>query len=169
LGQQELDLILGSGEVVEGFASELFGLDSMQGYVVGKVSEGEGVVAFQLVQLTDQKTTFGMNASTDFAAGQLYSAQLADVAGVFTEVNLINTSSSDRDVQLSALAPDGSQAGDVPALTLTPGEQRVIDAGTVFGNGVTAAGMGQTGKEGTLRVDVPRRESSEESCSATHL
>ncbi len=123
-------------------AADLFGLNPSgdgtqlsEGVITGEVTEGEGVVAFELIQLTDQTTVLGLNAATGNATNRAYSAQLAYQPGLFTSVNLVNGSDQQRNVMLKAVQEDGSDHGDPVAMVLDPGEQFTGDAQALFGGG----------------------------------
>ncbi len=106
------------------------------GAITGKVTEGEGVVAFELIQLTNQSTVLGLNAATGNPTNRAYSAQLASQPGLFTSVNVVNASDGQRNVTLRAVKEDGSDQGNPVVMVLGPGEQFTEDAGVLFGTGV---------------------------------
>ena len=113
------------------------------GVLSGEVTEGEGVVAFEVIQLTDQDTVIGLNAATGNPFSRAYSAQLASEPGVFTSVNLSNRATAERNVKLRAVNEDGSDRGDPVLFTLAPGEQFTEDAGVLFGGGSTPPTLSQ--------------------------
>ena len=120
-------------------ASELFGTAISGGYVTGEVTEGGGVAAFELVQLSDRPMVLGLNASTGNSSTRSFSAQLASTPDVFTHVNLINTSAASRDVEMTAVRTDGGIEGDPVKVTLAAGAQFSADASQIFGFGVASA------------------------------
>ena len=147
-GTSTITRIIAPRSVLDDRAIDLFGSslsggqggDQLRGGVLaGEVTEGEGVVAFEVVQLTDQDTVIGLNAATGNPSSRAYSAQLASVPGVFTSVNVFNSSAEDRDVTLRAVNEAGGDQGDPVAFTLEPGEQFTEDAGVLFGGGATPA------------------------------
>ena len=120
-------------------ASDLFGTSLSGGYVAGEVTEGGGVAAFELVQLSDRPMVLGLNASTGNSSTRSFSAQLASRPDVFTNVNLINTSAASRDVEMTAVRTDGSIEGDPVKVTLAAGAQYSKDASEIFGFGTAPA------------------------------
>ena len=146
-------------------AADLFGLNSsggpigdqlLGGVMAGEVTEGDGVVAFEVIQLTDQSTVLGLNAATGNSTNRAYSAQLASQPGLlFTSVNVVNLADAPRNVTLRAVQADGSDQGAPVAIVLNPGEQFTGDAGVLFGG--AAAGSQPAGGEsfvGSLIVET---------------
>ena len=145
-------------------AADLFGLspsgsplgDQLSGGVIdGEVTEGTGVAAFEVIQLTDQSTVLGLNAATGNSTNRAYSAQLASQPGLFTSVNLVNSSNEQRNVTLRAGQEDGSDQRDPVAMLLDPGEQFTEDAGVLFGTAAAGASPAQRESfEGSLIVEA---------------
>jgi hypothetical protein len=125
--------IPGKGFLIES-VSDLFGEGTSVsgGYVEVEVTEGDGAVGFELIQLADQDTVIGLNASSGNESSEGFSAQLASLDVLYTNVNLINTSSSPREVILTAINEDGTELTDPVTITLDPGEQFSRDAGEIF-------------------------------------
>ncbi len=96
------------------------------------------MVAYELIRLPDRKTILGLNAVGARQPGRSYSAQLASQAGIFTNVNLINSTGQSRRVVLSAIQADGSGIGQPQTRTLAAGQQFSIDAGALFGAAAAA-------------------------------
>ena len=115
------------------------GVQLSGGLIDGRVTDGDGVVAFQVIQLTDQSTVLGLNAATGNTTTRAYSAQLASQPGLFTSVNVVNSSDEQRNVTLKAVLEDGSDQGDPVAFVLDPGEQFTEDAGVLFGTAAAGA------------------------------
>ena len=144
-GLSPITRIIAPRSVLDERAGDLFGsnLSGGQGgelaggVLSGEVTEGEGVVAFEVIQLTDQDTVIGLNAATGNPSSRAYSAQLASEPGVFTSVNLSNRAPADRAVRLRAVNEDGSDRGEPVSFKLGPGEQFTEDAGVLFGGGST--------------------------------
>ena len=135
-------------------AADLFGFspsgsplgDQLPGGVIaGEVTEGDGVVAFEVIQLTDQSTVLGLNAATGNSTNRAYSAQLASLPGLFTSVNVVNLADVPRNVTLRAVQEDGSDQGDPVMIVLDPGEQFTEDAGVLFGTAAAGASPAQGG------------------------
>ena len=145
-------------------AADLFGLSLsgspigdqlLGGVMAGEVTEGDGVVAFEVIQLTDQSTLLGLNAATGNSTNRAYSAQLASLPGLFTSVNVVNLSEEPRNVTLRAVQEDGSDQGDPVAMVLDPGEQFTGDAGVLFGGAAAGASPAQGGSfVGSLIVEA---------------
>ena len=117
-------------------AADLFGSDLLGGVITGTVTEGEGVIAFEVIQLTNQSTVLGLNAATGNSTTRAYSAQLASQPGLFTSVNIFNIADAPRNVTLTAVQEDGSQQGATVERLLQPGEQFTGDTGELFGDAV---------------------------------
>ena len=133
-------------------AADLFGLnasgsllgDQLSGGVIaGEVMEGAGVVALEMIQLTNQSTVLCLNAATVNSMNRAYSAQLASQPGLFTSVNVVNMADVQRHVTLRAVQEDGSGQGDPVAIVLDPGEQFTGDAGELFGTAAAGASPAQ--------------------------
>ncbi len=139
---------------------DLFGLSPLGaqlsgGVIVAEVTEGSGVMGFQLIQLTDQSTVLGLNAATGNSTNRAYSAQLASQPGLFTSVNVVNLGEEPRNVTLRAIQEDGTAQGDPLALVLGPGEQFTEDAGVLFGSASAGAYPAQGESfEGSLVVEA---------------
>ena len=117
-------------------ASDVFGTSIAGGYVAGEVTDGGGVAAFELVQLSDRPTVLGLNASTGNASTRSFSAQLASTSDVFTNVNLINTAAGPREVELTPV--QGGIEGDPVKVLLAAGGQFSADASQIFGFGAAS-------------------------------
>ncbi len=118
--------------------SDIFGTSVSGGYVAGEVTEGGGVAAFEVVQLTDRPMVLGLNASTGNMSTRSFSAQLASRPDVFTNINVINTAAGTRNVELTAVRTDGSVEGDPVKVVLAAGAQFAADAAEIFGFGGAA-------------------------------
>ena len=145
-------------------AADLFGSNSSAsplgeqlsgGVITAEVTEGDGVVAFEVIQLTNQSTVLGLNAATGNSTNRAYSAQLASQPGLFTSVNVVNLAEEQRNVTLRAVQEDGSDQGDPVAIALDPGEQFSEDAGVLFGGASGGANPAQGESfEGALIVEA---------------
>lgn len=141
--------------------SELFGQTSVSGgYVEAEVTDGEGAVGFEMIQLLAHGTVIGLNASFGNTASESYSAQLASTPDIYTNVNVINVSDQTRTVEVTAIGEDGSNLTDPVNLTLTPGEQMEQDAGDLFSfaatgsDKVSSASPASSVVVGSLRVEA---------------
>ncbi len=136
-------------------ASTLFGGANLSGgYILGEITAGGPVAAFEVLQLTQTSTVLGSNASTEGLGRRFYSAQLAGDTNLFTEINLINTSRESRTVTLNAIAENGGALAAPVQLVLEPGGQLTRDARDLFGlaPGVTFVGSlrGEADRAGVL-------------------
>ncbi len=136
------------GSYLQGTFSELFETGASGGYILGEVTSGGGVVGFQLIQLPDRRTIVGLNAASTVGPGRSYSAQLASQDGLFTNLNLINSSPANRRVVLGAIAADGSPIGARQVRMMAPGAQISVDAGTLFGEGAEFVGSLEVNADG---------------------
>ena len=137
--------------------SELFGVSTSGGYVIGDVKQGGGVVAFELIQLTTQSTVLGLNASSRTSSTRSFSAQLATQPGIFTSLNLINTADDARGVTIVAVREDGTSVGTPLQVEMGEGEQFVADAAQILAGSQPATTGGRPQQEvfvGSLAVEA---------------
>ena len=135
--------------------SEMFGSSLSGGTISGEVTAGDGVLAFELIQLTDQPTVLGLNAATGNDGARAYSAQLASQPGLFTSINVVNTADETRNVTLRAIGEDGSSLADPVDQVLQPGEAFTEDAGVLFGGGMAGQSpSGDVNLVGSLVVEA---------------
>jgi len=130
---QKTRTIPGKGFFYESI-SEIFntGIEIAGGFLEVEVTEGEGAIGFELIQLDNHETIIGLNASFGNSATQSFSAQLASQEGLFTNVNLINTTLEQRTVTLTAVGSDGTNLADPVVKILAPEEQWSEDARSLF-------------------------------------
>jgi len=102
------------------------------GFVKAECTQGDGAVGFELVKVQDHDTLIGLNAATT-SAEDLYSAQLAEVTGLYTSVKIINTGQSNSIVLFTAIGNDGQKLGQPYSMVLEPGDAFEKDAGEIFG------------------------------------
>ncbi|MBI4456763.1 MAG: RHS repeat protein [Acidobacteria bacterium] len=138
--------------------SQFFGQDLSvsNGLVQAEVTEGSGAVGFELVQLNNQNTVIGLNASFGNSASQLFSAQLgngqlAPGANIFTDLKLANVSGQPRSVTIHAIAEDGNTLGSPANVNLAVGELLQRDAGELFALGPN---MSPPAVSGSIRVEA---------------
>ncbi len=115
--------------------SEIFEeeLNVASAIIEAEVTEGEGAVGFELIQLQNQDTVIGLNASFGSTQTESFSAQLASIPGsVFTNLKVLNTSEENRSLTLTAVAEDGSDLAVPVQMNLGAGEFLEQDAGEVF-------------------------------------
>jgi len=142
-----LELFLRSGNLVESVSrivraegsmfeavSSLFNLPASldNGYVMASTVDGKDILGTEMVDLNDGKSLIVLNAATSNPQMEAFSAQLAAGPGVFTQINLVNTSSSNRHVQLSVLAENGTRIAGPVDLEMTAGGQAIEDASDFF-------------------------------------
>ncbi len=140
--QEEVRTIPARGFLFES-VSQIFGdaTEVAQGYVEVEVTQGEGAIGFELIQLEAEETVIGLNAGFSNPETRAFSAQLADIPGaLFTSLNLINSSGQARMVDLTPIAEDGSQLAPSVQVQLDAGEQFSRDAGSIFDVGSDFAG-----------------------------
>ncbi len=99
-----------SGNLVDLFPQSLLPGSSLSGGFVQVDSSGGGVVGFQLIEVGDGDTAFGLNAAFPSDDEVLYSAQLGHGDAVFTNLKVINTTDDLKVIVVSALITmeDGS-------------------------------------------------------------
>jgi hypothetical protein len=117
-----------------GSVSDLFdqSLSVSSGYIECTVMDGDGLVGFESIQLLDRATVIGLSAATESAQTRSYSAQLASLPSLFTNVKLINVADQGRVVRLSAINENGGELAGAVTVTLGPGEVLERDAGELF-------------------------------------
>ena len=101
------------------------------GYIEAEVTEGDGMIGFERIEVSEPKTLLGLNA-VDILTGtgvggstNSFSAQLAFIADtIFTNIQLINTSVADRKLTLRAVDAAGGQ--------LAPPVEKNLGAGGVL-------------------------------------
>jgi photosystem II stability/assembly factor-like uncharacterized protein len=118
-----------------GALNDLFALpaDFRVGFILGKVTKGEGIIGFDWIRLGGEETMIGLNATDASALQKLYSGQMAAGPGVFSSFRLVNMSTAARQVTLYAIDEAGALlvnpvVVDVPALSAIE-----RDAGELFG------------------------------------
>jgi hypothetical protein len=133
--------------ILSGTVSQIFNrsLAISQGWVDVQVTAGDGAVGFEMVQFPDRQTVIGLNALTEGAVNQSYSAQLAITDRYFTNIKLINTSPIARTASLHALAENGTDLAPPVQVRLAIGQALEQDAGQLFG---------LTSAVGSLRIDA---------------
>ena len=155
-GAQQVMRQIPARGVLSETASELFGGGSLSGGIIaGEVTQGEGVVAFEVIQLQNQSTVLGLNAATGNSGVTAYSAQLASQPGLFTSVNLINLAGEARNVTLRAIGEDGRSLADPVTRLVQPGQSFTEDARVLFGDGMAGqVPSGEVNLVGSLVVEA---------------
>ena len=149
-GEQSLSatiVTLGRNDLLFESVSDLFFEESLSGgYIkVEVIQPGGGVAGFEIIEFPDSSTVLGLNAALGNTGSQVFSAQLAIQEGLFTNLNLVNTSLESRRVTLTAVDADGAILGDPVVMSLAAGAQFSQDAGVLFDPGQDFTG--------SLRVD----------------
>lgn len=118
-----------------GSISQLMGktLSVASGYVVVEVTSGPGVVGFEVIQLPNRRTVIGLNGAAPSNTNELFSAQLANLSGFFTNVKLVNTTGASRMVSLTPIGEDGAPLASPKVLTLQSGAAQEQDVSALFG------------------------------------
>ncbi len=131
------------------------GTEVSRGYVEVQVTEGPGAIGFEKIQLLDAETVIGLNASFGSERRTFFSAQFASQKNLFANWNLVNTSSEQRSVTLTAVSEGGDELFAPIARTLEPGEQLSEDGLESFGG---AGGGNVQGRQnefvGSLRIEA---------------
>ena len=130
-------------ESISGLYGNVGSLALSDGYHVEViVTEGRGVVGFELIQLDDESTAIGLNASFGSGVNVSHSAQLASSPDVFTSVNLINGSDSSRTVRLEAVPEGGGAVREFGPFELQAHQQFTMDASDLLP--APSGSLGQT-------------------------
>jgi hypothetical protein len=107
------------------------------GHVRVDVIQGPGAVGFEMIELAD--TLMGLNAVYGNSQTISYSAQMANGtagnASYFTSLKVVNTSSLNRFVTITAYGSQGGSLGPIIGFTLPSNQSFQRDAGTIFGLG----------------------------------
>ncbi len=103
------------------------------------------MIGFELLELKDERSIVGLNATPVSSSATLYSAQLATIPGIFTDVKLINTGDHERTVHLSSISDSGQAIGPDVILTLGAGRTIQKDARELFS-------ANESGYVGSLRL-----------------
>ncbi len=121
-GSKVTRMIAGKG-FLSAKVSSLFneGVES-GGYVIVEVTEGAGAVGFELVEIPERNTVIGLNASVATEDVQLFSAQLAEGPGIFTNLKLVNVGGEEAVVSVWAVGEDGTPLAEAAVLKLGPGQ-----------------------------------------------
>jgi photosystem II stability/assembly factor-like uncharacterized protein len=145
---RQVSAALGAKAMLLGSVDQLFDVTEVRdGYIIIEVTEGAGAIGSEVIQFPAMKTLVVLNASVPDDGLELYSAQLATIPGIFTDIRLLNTSSDSRRLVLEAVADDGTMLASAVTFDLGPGESIQEDAAELFGP--TPRGF-----VGTLRVSA---------------
>jgi len=131
-GNQILVLQINPNSLIFKSVSELFGENLSGGYIKAEVIQGDGAVGFEIIELPDNSTVLGLNAALENSGSQVFSAQLAITESLFTNLNLVNTTSETRSVILTAVDAAGINLGDPVEIRLEAGAQLSQDARVLF-------------------------------------
>lgn len=113
-------------------ASDLFGNNLSGGYIKADVIQGAGAIGFEIIELQNTSTVLGLNAVLENIGNQGFSAQLAISDSLFTNLNIVNTTSKARSVTLTAIDSDGITLGNPVEINVASGGQLSQDARTLF-------------------------------------
>ena len=112
-----------AGGLLAGTPNRLFG--STEGlsdaYVSVVVTQGEGVVGFELIEFPEQGATVGLAPQTPTPATRLFAPQVAHAPSITTEVNLVNTGDQPRTVSMAIFSESGERLTAWASATLDPG------------------------------------------------
>ena len=131
IGEQTRDLAARGLLYVK--TSDLFGIQTAisAGYIRVDVLEGDGISGFELIELSTS-TAIGLNAAASNPAGELFSAQFADVPGIFTSVKLVNTSTEPRVLTLAVVDDSGHSLAVNLTVNLPPEGSYQAEAAAMF-------------------------------------
>ena len=134
-GEAESTFAIPSRGFISGDSEDLIGLNHgiINGYMEVEVTEGNGVMGFSRIEFPGVRTALGMNAVQTTASKTFYSAQLAHGMNIVTNLRLVNTSSSTRNVTLSAIGDDGTPVADPVTVAIPSKQIYSADLGTLFG------------------------------------
>jgi hypothetical protein len=100
--------------------SELFGQVAVNdGYVIAEVTQGEGIIGFELIRFA--QAAVGLNAQPASTQTQLFSAQYAEAPAVFSNLRLVNTTNTARQVNVTAVNEQGQAVAGPVTITLGAG------------------------------------------------
>ena len=105
----------------------------VNGYLEIEVTEGLGVIGFSRIEFPGAGTALGMNAVQTTASRKFYSAQLAHGMNIVTNLRLVNTSTKNRKVTLSAIGDNGTTLTGPVAVDIPGTGIYSADLGTLFG------------------------------------
>ncbi len=149
------DLEIPARSLSGGQPSEIFGAPVGGGVITAEITQGGGVLGFELIQLINQTTILGLNVATGNSGAVAYSAQLASWAGLFTSVNVHNSADAPRNVTLRAIGEDGGSLADPVQEVLQPGQTLTRDAADLFGGGLAGQSpAGEINLVGSLVVEA---------------
>jgi len=113
-------VIPGKGSLISN-VSDLFAVSSVErSFIKLEVLEGEGIVASELMDLDEAETLVWLPAHPAGAGNRLYSAQLADVPGLFTSLKLVNTAPQTRNIRVTTIGDNGEALTVPKELQLGP-------------------------------------------------
>jgi len=107
-GDRKVTKVIPAKGALTSSVSDLFGVSSVKtSFIKLEVLDGEGIVGSQLIELTETGSLVSLPAQTVGPGDRLYSAQLADVPGLFTSLKLVNASSQSRTIRVTAIDDNG--------------------------------------------------------------
>jgi len=116
-----------------GTVSELFAFTAASdGYVTVDVTQGDGVIGFELITFPQANTVLGLNGQPAGSSSKFYSAQLAQAVVIFTNIKLINTASQTRTLTITAIGDQGQTLAGPVSRTLAGGNSIAEDASTLL-------------------------------------
>jgi len=102
------------------------------GYIRATSLSGGGILGTEVIDLDEGRSLVVLNAVPLNPEMEVFSAQLATGPGIFTEINLVNTSAQERRITALVLSANGETAAGPLERTLAPGEQWSGDALELF-------------------------------------
>ncbi len=130
---------------ISGDAEDLVGVNHgiVDGFIEIEVTEGLGVIGFARIEFPKVRTALGMNAVQVTASRKFYSAHLAHGMNIVTDLRLLNTSTMNRNVTLSAIGDNGGNLASPVAVEIPGKSIYSADLGTIFnlaGDGAVTTG-----------------------------
>jgi len=102
------------------------------GYLVASTEEPGSLAGLAILDLPEAGSLMVLNAATPLSDKELYSARIADVEDMFTNIKLVNTSREVREVTLKAIGEQGAALAAEKTLKLLPGATVEEDAPEIF-------------------------------------
>ncbi len=129
--QKETVRLIPAKGSLSGSLTELFGPAPIKGgrVEVEVVEDEGGVIGVEQVYLAEARSLVSLPAQPAVAAMRLYSAQLADVPGLFTRLRLVNRSQLARTVRVKALGDDGQPIAEPKEFTMKGVSAIDVDCG----------------------------------------
>ncbi len=144
------ETIPANGMILES-ARELFGHDLSGGYIDVLVTSGIGIAGLELIEFTGSEAWLALPAQPQMQSRNLYSAQVALGAEIFTDVQLVNPTRHDRQITISLIGDSSSRLGREFTFALATRTSMSWDLQEILGLDQLQATL-----QGTLQIEVDR-------------